>query len=91
MAPETRSQDIRRIDESLEVAHQKNNSLNIRMQAHSDDLAQLKSMIKDLATQQFAMNQSLQTLTGEASSSKNIHTPQPMTHTNNPEWLGEGS
>ena len=69
MAPETRSQDARRMADSLEAVHQRINGIEVKLQAQSDDLAQLKVMMKEIATQQIAILQTLQTLSGEASSS----------------------
>ena len=81
MAPETRSQYVRRIEESLEANNQRVNG----------ELAQLKAMIKEMATQQIAIQQTLQTLAGEASSSQGVLSPQqapPQTHA---DWSGEVS
>jgi len=69
MAPETRSQDIRRMDDSLEAANQRVNGIEVKLHAQSDDLAQLKAMMKEMANQQISIKQTLQTLAGEASSS----------------------
>ena len=91
MASETRSQDVRRMDDSLEVVNQRINGMEVRLDAQSDDLTQIKAMMKEMATQQSFITQALQTLTGEANSSQNNHTSQHLAHTNNPEWLGEGS
>ena len=69
MAPETRSQDVRRMDDSLEAANQRVNGIEVKLHAQSDDLAQLKAMMKEMANQQISIKQTLQTLVGEASSS----------------------
>ena len=69
MAPETRSQDVRRMDDSLEAANQRVNGIEVKLHAQSDDLAQLKAMMKEMANQQISIKQTLQTLAGEASSS----------------------
>ena len=76
MAPETRSQDVRRMDDSLEVANQRVNGIEVKLHAQSDDLAQLKAMMKEMANQQISIKQTLQTLPGEASSSHNVRMPQ---------------
>ena len=62
MAPETRSQDARRMVDSLEAVNQ-------RIDGISDDLAQLKAMMKEIITHQIAIKQTLQSLSGEASPS----------------------
>ena len=49
MAPETRSQDARRMANSLEAVHQRINGIEVKLQAQSDDLAQLKTMMMELA------------------------------------------
>jgi len=72
MAPETRSQDVRRMDDSLEAANQRVNGIEVKLHAQSDDLAQLKAMMKEMANQQISIKQTLQTLVGEASSSQNV-------------------
>ena len=72
MASETRSQDVRRMDDSLEVANQRVNGIEIKLHAQLDDLAQLKAMMKEMANQQIYIKQTLQTLAGEASSSQNV-------------------
>ena len=69
MAPETRSQDVRRMDDSLEAVNQRVNGIEVKLHAQSDDLAQLKAMMKEMANQQISIKQTLQTLAGEASSS----------------------
>uniref|UniRef100_A0A6N2MPH0 Ty3 transposon capsid-like protein domain-containing protein n=1 Tax=Salix viminalis TaxID=40686 RepID=A0A6N2MPH0_SALVM len=66
MAPKTRSQDVRRMEDSLEVANQRVNGMEAKLQAQSDDLAQLKTMMKEIATQQLTIKQTLQNLSGEA-------------------------
>uniref|UniRef100_A0A6N2LYE1 Uncharacterized protein n=1 Tax=Salix viminalis TaxID=40686 RepID=A0A6N2LYE1_SALVM len=71
MAPETRSQDVRRMDDYLEALNQMINGMEVRLDAQSDDLTQIKAMIKEIATQQIAIQQTLQTLLGEAISSQN--------------------
>lgn len=91
MAPETRSQDVRRMEESLEAANQRVNGVETRLHSQSDDLAQLKAMMKEMATQQIAIKQTLQTLVGEASSSQGILSPQHAPPTNHHDWSGEGS
>ena len=68
MAQETRSQDVRRMDDSLEAANQRVNGIEVKLHAQSDDLAQLKAMMKEMTNQQISIKQSLQTLAGEASS-----------------------
>ena len=76
MAPETRSQDVRKMEESLEAANQRIDGVETSLHAQSDDLAQLKAMMKEMATQQIVIKQTLQALAGEASSSQDILTPQ---------------
>ena len=94
MAPETRSQDFRRIDESLEAANQRISGLearmDARMDAQSDDLTQIKLMIKELATQQGFISHTLQSRNGEASSSQDQRPAQDPTPTSQPGWMGEG-
>ena len=51
MAPETRSQDVRRMDDSLEAANQRVNGIEVKLHAQSNDLAQLKAMMKEMANQ----------------------------------------
>ena len=51
MPPETRSQDVRRCDDSLEAANQKINGIKVKLNAQSDDLSKLKAMMKEMATQ----------------------------------------
>ena len=90
MAPETRSQDVRRMDDSLEAANQRVNGIEVKLHAQSDDLAQLKAMMKEMANQQISIKQTLQTLAGEASSSQNVRMPQHPTPASNQDWTGEG-
>nr|TKR65765.1 hypothetical protein D5086_0000317890 [Populus alba] len=59
MAPETRSQDVRRMDDSLEAANQRVNGIENKLHAQSDDLAQLKAMMKEMANQQISIKQTL--------------------------------
>ena len=73
------------MDEYLEAANQRINGIKIKLHAQSDNLAQLKAMMKEMATQQISINQALQTLTGEVSSSQNTRTTQLLTPTNNSE------
>ena len=70
MPPKTRSQDVRRCDDSLEAANQRIDGIEIKINTQSDDLGQLKAMIKEIATQQIAIKHTLQALTGETSSSQ---------------------
>lgn len=91
MAPETRSQDMRKMEESLEAANQRIDGVETSLHAQSDDLAQLKAMIKEMANQQIAIKQTLQALAGEASSSQGILTPQHVPTPNHPDWAREGS
>ena len=51
MAPETRSQDVRRMNDSLEAANQRVNGIEVKLHAQSNDLAQLKAMMKEMANQ----------------------------------------
>ena len=60
------------------------------MHAQSDDLAQLKAMMKEMVTQQISIKQTLQTLVGETSSSQNIRIPQHPASASNQDWIGEG-
>jgi uncharacterized coiled-coil protein SlyX len=91
MPPETRSQDVRRCDGSLEAANQRIDGIEIKLNTQSDDLGQLKAMMKEIATQQIAIKHTLQTLTGETSSSQRPHAPQPPTTNCSQGWVGEGS
>jgi len=90
MAPETRSQDVRRMDDSLEAANQRVNGIEVKLHAQSDDLAQLKAMMKEMANQQISIKQTLQILACEASSSQNVQMPQHPAPASNQEWIGEG-
>ena len=89
MAPETKSQDVRRIEDSLKAANQRFNGMEAKLHAQSDDLAQLKAMMKEIATQQITIKQTLQSLSGEASSSQNTRSPQHQAYAIEPNW-GEG-
>ena len=91
MPPETRSQDVRRCDDSLEAANRRIDGIEIKLNTQSDDLGQLKAMIKEIATQQITIKHTLQTLTGETSSFQRPHIPQPPTTTYSQGWIGEGS
>jgi len=66
MTLETRSQIGRRTDDSLEATNQKVNGIEVKLHAQSDDLAYLKAMMKEMATQQISIKQTLQTLASEA-------------------------
>ena len=90
MAPETRSQDVRRMDDSFEAANQRVNGIEVKLHAQSDDLAQLKAMMKEMENQQISIKQTLQTLAGEASSSQNVRMPQHPAPASNQQWIGEG-
>ena len=76
MAPETRSQDVRRMEDSLEAANQRINGIEVTVHALSDDMTQLKAMVKEMAIQQGSIKQTLQILAGEASSSQSTRVPQ---------------
>ena len=91
MPPETRSQDVRRCDDSLEAANQRIDGIEITLNTQSDDLGQLKAMMREIANQQIAIKHTLQTLTGETSSSQRPHVPQPPTTTHSSGGIGEGS
>jgi hypothetical protein len=52
--------------DSLEAANQRVNGIEVKLHAHSDDLAQLKAIMKEMATQQISIKQTLQTLASEA-------------------------
>ena len=90
MAPETSSQDVRRMDDSLEAANQRVNGIEVKLHAQSDDLAQLKAMMKEMANQQISIKQTLQTLAGEASSSQHVRMPQHPAPASNQDWTREG-
>ena len=90
MPLETRSQDVRRCDDSLEAANQRIDGIEITLNTQSDDLGQLKAMIKEMATQQIAIKHTLQTLIGETSSSQQLHAPQPPSTTFSLGGIGEG-
>ena len=46
MAPETRSQDVRRMEESLEAVNRRINGMEAKLDALSDDMTQLKAIVK---------------------------------------------
>ena len=91
MAPETRSQDVRRMEDSLEAANQRINGIEVTVHALSDDMTQLKAMVKEMAIQQGSIKQTLQILAGEASSSQSTRVPQQVAPANNHEWVGDGT
>nr|TKS12908.1 hypothetical protein D5086_0000058600 [Populus alba] len=91
MPPETRSQDVRRCDDSLEAANQRIDGIEITLNTQSDDLGQLKAMIREIASQQIAIKHTLQTLAGETSSSQRPHVPQPPTTIHSSGAIREGS
>ena len=75
---------MRRVDDFLEAANQRVNGIEVKLNAQSNDLALLKTMMKEMATQQISIKHTLQTLPGETSSSQNIHASQ------SPATIGEG-
>ena len=75
----------------MEATNQRVHGLEVQMHAHSEDLAQLKAMVTEIATQQISIKQALQMLTGETSSSQHSRTPQQPAPVSNQEWLGDGA
>ena len=79
------------MEDSLEAANQRVNGMETKLQAQSDDLAQLKAMMKEIATQQLTIKQTLQNLSGEASSSQNNRSSPHRVSAIETNWGEEGS